>query len=203
MPEAVGSPPQSASKSSVFLRRLISTLILWTVVISALFSSNRLLSDYVFLFIMLFLSGFGIWEFYSLVEKRNLVCFKFWGLLGGLLLMFGTFLNLTGHIGTQGSPARVNDFETSFLILFVLGLCLRQFVSRSNTAGILAIATTLFGLMYVPWLLNFIQKNHGIRFMSNGFGKLPAFIISDISGRCSDQPRYRVSFLVFRHIYPG
>ena len=50
--------------------------------------------------------------------------------------MVGTFLNLTGQLGTSGSPARVNDFETSFLILFVLGLCLRQFFSRSNTAGI-------------------------------------------------------------------
>jgi hypothetical protein len=35
---------------------------------------------------------------------------------------------------------------------------LRQFFSRTNTAGILAISTTLFGLMYVPWLLNFFQK---------------------------------------------
>ena len=72
--------------------------------------------------------------------------------------MVGTFLHLTGQIGTSGSPARVNDFETGFFILFVLGLCIRQFVSRSNTAGIVAISTTLFGLMYVPWLLNFIQK---------------------------------------------
>ena len=52
----------------------------------------------------------------------------------------------------------MNDFETGFLILFVLGLCVRQFVSKRNVAGITAIATTLFGLMYVPWLLNFIQK---------------------------------------------
>jgi hypothetical protein len=72
--------------------------------------------------------------------------------------MVGTFLNLTGKLGISGSPARVNDFETSFLILFVLGLCLCQFFSRSNTVGLLAISTTLFGLMYVPWLLNFIQK---------------------------------------------
>ena len=197
MPEAVGSPPQSASKSSVFLRRLISTLILWTVVISALFSSNRLLSDYVFLFIMLFLSGFGIWEFYSLVEKRNLVCFKFWGLLGGLLLMFGTFLNLTGHIGTSGSPARVNDFETSFLILFVLGLCLRQFSSRSNTAGILAISTTLFGLMYVPWLLNFIQKiNFFPGIESNGKFYVLYFILVT---KISDTGAYVVGSLIGRH----
>src|SRR5262249_1201816 len=55
-------------------------------------------------------------------------------------------------------PARVNDFEVILLILFVLGLCLLQFLSQSNTKGILAISTTLFGLMYVPWLLNFLQK---------------------------------------------
>src|SRR5262249_56140064 len=97
-------------------------------------------------------------EFYGLVNKRDLVCFKGWGIVGGILLMVGTFLNLTGKLGSSGSPARVNDFETSFLILFVLGLCLCQFFSKSNTAGILAISTTLFGLMYVPWLLNFIQK---------------------------------------------
>jgi phosphatidate cytidylyltransferase len=74
------------------------------------------------------------------------------------LLMLGTFLHFTGILGIAGTPARVNDFETTFLILFVLGLCVRQFVSKTNTAGILAISTTLFGLMYVPWLLNFIQK---------------------------------------------
>jgi len=32
-------------------------------------------------------------------------------------------------------PARVNDFETSFLILFVLGLCVRQFVARKQYHG--------------------------------------------------------------------
>src|SRR5437667_12525807 len=115
----------SLSKPKVFLRRLASTVILWTVVLAALFSGNRLISNYVFLLIMVFLAASGLAEFYGLVEKRELVCFKITGLLGGVLLMVGTFLNLTGHIGTQGSPARVNDFETSFLTLFVLGLCLR------------------------------------------------------------------------------
>src|SRR5213078_5372295 len=79
-------------------------------------------------------------------------------LFGGVLLLAGTFLHCTGKLGLYDSPSRVNDFEASFLILFVLGLCVRQFLSRSNTAGLLAISTTLFGLMYVPWLLNFVQK---------------------------------------------
>ena len=197
MPDAVGATQQSASKSNVFLRRLASTLILWTVVLAALFSGNRFISDYVFLAIMLFLAGFGLWEFYTLVERRNLVCFKFCGLIGGLLLMLGTFLNVTGHIGTSGSPSRVNDFETSFLILFVLGLCLRQFASRSNTAGILAISTTLFGLMYVPWLLNFIQKINffpGIE-LNGKFYVLYFILVTKIS----DTGAYAVGSLIGRH----
>ena len=42
----------------------------------------------------------------------------------------------------------------------MLGLCFRQFVSKKGGSGLLRISTTLFGLMYVPWLLNFIQKLH-------------------------------------------
>jgi phosphatidate cytidylyltransferase len=188
---------QPLSPGRVFFRRLISTVVLWTVILAALFSGNKLVSNYVFLLVMLLLAGLGLVEFYGLVEKRNLVCFKWTGLLGGLLLMGGTFLNLTGKVGTSGSPARVNDFETSFLILFVLGLCLRQFVSRSNTAGILAISTTLFGLMYVPWLLNFIQK---INFFP-GFGDDGKFYVLYfvLVTKLSDTGAYAVGSLIGRH----
>lgn len=160
MPETttIAPAPVVLSKRQVFARRLGSFVVLWALVLTALFSSHQLVADYVFLLVMVLLAGFGLAEFYGLAARRGLACFKGWGILGGVLLMVGTFLNLTGQLGTSGSPARVNDFETSFLILFVLGLCLRQFLSRSNTAGILAISTTLFGLMYVPWLLNFLQK---------------------------------------------
>jgi len=158
MSDAAGPTPPPLTKAQIFWRRLISFVVLWTIVVTALFSSHRLLSDCVFLVVMVLLAASGLAEFYGLVARRDCTCFKGCGILGGVLLMVGTFLNLTGKVGTSGSPARVNDFETSFLILFVLGLCLRQFFARSNTTGLVAIATTLFGLMYVPWLLNFIQK---------------------------------------------
>ena len=198
MPDATGtsSPALPApTKLAIFLRRLVSFVILWTIVLTALFSSNRLVSDYVFLGIIVFLAAAGLAEFYGLVEKRDLVCFKRTGIFGGLLLMIGTFLNLNGLVGTSGSPARVNDFETSFLILFVLGLCLRQFFSRSSTTGILAISTTLFGLMYVPWLLNFIQK---INFFPRvqGHYYLLYFVLLT---KFSDSGAYAVGSLVGRH----
>jgi phosphatidate cytidylyltransferase len=140
------------------MRRFLSSLALWSVVLGSIFSGNKLISDYVFLVVMMLMAGLGLAEFYGLVDKRELVCFRGWGIFGGLLLMGCTFFYLSGELGFKVSAAKANDFETSFLIIFVLGLCVRQFLSRSNTAGILAISTTLFGLMYVPWLLNFIQK---------------------------------------------
>ena len=186
---------QTPSKARVFLRRLITTVILWTVILAALFSSNPLISNGVFILIMIFLATAGLAEFYGLVERRNLVCFKWCGLLGGVLLMVGTFLHATGHLGIYDSPARANDFETGFLILFVLGLCVRQFVSRSNTAGILAISTTLFGLMYVPWLLNFIQK---INFFPGVDGKFYVLYFVLVT-KFSDTGAYAVGSLIGRH----
>jgi phosphatidate cytidylyltransferase len=193
---AAASASPTPSKTQVFLRRLASTVVLWTAILAAMFSGNRFIADGVFVLIVAFLALAGLVEFYGLAQKRGLACFKISGVIGGGLLMVGTFLHVTGHLGTaNGSPARVNDFETSFLILFVLGLCVRQFVSRSNTLGIQAISTTLFGLMYVPWLLNFIQK---INFFPGVEGKyfLLYFILIT---KFSDMGAYIVGSLIGRH----
>lgn len=183
------------SKAKIFFRRLITTVILWTVIIVALFSGKAMVSDGVFIFIIVLLSSAGIMEFYGLAEKRGLVCFKWCGLIGGGLLTLGTFFNLTGHLGTSGSPARVNDFETGFLILFVLGLCVRQLFDRKNAAGMVAISTTLFGLMYVPWLLNFIQE---INFFPGVHGKI-FLIYFVLITKFSDTGAYAVGSLIGRH----
>lgn len=192
--------PPKTSKLQVFARRLVSTAVLWTAVLAALLSSNKVLSNYVFLLVMVFLAGAGLVEFYGLVEARGLPCFKNWGVFGGVLLMVGTFLHVTGRLGMYGSPARANDFDTGFIILFVLGLCFRQFLSRDNSSGIAAISTTLFGLMYVPWLLNFIQKIHFFPFTSQfaDTGKFYVLYFILVT-KISDSGAYAVGSLIGRH----
>src|SRR5450755_4665489 len=194
---AAASASPTPSKTQVFLRRLASTVVLWTAILAAMFSGNRFIADGVFVLIVAFLALAGLVEFYGLAEKRGLACFKISGVIGGVLLMVGTFLNVTGHIGTaNGSPARVNDFETGFLILFVLGLCVRQFLSKSNAAGLTAISTTLFGLMYVPWLLNFIQK---INFFGRGVDGHFYVLYFIIVTKLSDCGAYAVGSLIGKH----
>lgn len=189
------SPAPPASKLKTFFRRLLSFVVLWAIVLGAMFSGNPLLSNSVFLVIMVVLAAFGLEEFYEMMAKRKVVCFKWWGIAGGVLLMLGTFLHFTGKLGISGTAARPNDFETSFLILFVLGLCLLQLFSPSNTDGILSISVTLFGLMYVPWLLNFIQK---INFFPNVNG--PFYVLYFILvTKFSDSGAYAVGSLIGKH----
>jgi phosphatidate cytidylyltransferase len=192
--------PSPPSKIKIFARRLTSTVVLWTAVLAALLSRNKLLSDYLFLAVMVFLAAAGLVEFYGMVEKRGLACFRGWGVFGGVLLMVGTFLHVTGQMGIYGSPARANDFDTGFLILFVLGLCVRQFLAKDNTSGIVAISTTLFGLMYVPWLLNFIQKIHFFPFSPDyaGTGKFYVLYFILVT-KFSDSGAYSVGSLIGRH----
>ncbi len=195
MPDENAPSKPALSKKQVFARRLFSFVLLWTIILSALFSGNALISNYVFLLIMVLLSAAGLAEFYGMARKRGLVCFQYCGIAGGVLLMVGTFYHLIGKLGIANSPARVNDFETSFLILFVLGLCLRQFLARDISNGMIAISVTLFGLMYVPWLLNFIQKINFFRNVDGHYYLLYFVLIT----KFSDTGAYVVGSLIGRH----
>lgn len=154
-----GSPP-SSGKLATFVRRLASTVVLWSVVLWTIFSPNRAVTDWVFLVLLLGLAWQGLREFYDLVERRGLACYRFWGITLGLVLMTATFLYFTGIIphAHESLPAKANDFEVAIVVLSVLALCVRRFVDKRLETGMVAIATTLFGFLYVPWLLNFIAK---------------------------------------------
>ena len=154
----ISETPAKPSKGKVFLSRLTSTLFLWAVVLGGLFCGNSTVSSLVFLVVMMVLVVTGLLEFYNMAKHRGLPCHRELGVVAGGLLFFGTWLHAAGYLGIHDSPARVNDFETIFVIVFVLGLCVRQFVEKDNTQGIVTMAVTLFGLMYVAWLLNFVQK---------------------------------------------
>jgi len=199
MPD-VSPPPAVAaarplSKGQVFFRRLGSTIVLWAIVLTAIFSTNPVVANYVFLFLMILLAAAGLWEFYGLVEKRGLVCFRWWGLFTGMVLMVSTHYYVTHAQGFQLQPAKPNDFETGILVLFVLGLCLRQLFDGRNPHGITAIATTLLGLMYVPWLLNFIQKINYMVGIDGRFYVLYLLIVT----KFSDLGAYCVGSLIGRH----
>ena len=188
--------PKPQTKLAVFFRRLLSFVVLWAIILVSLFAGNKTLSDYVFLVILVLLAGMGLIEFYGMVQQLRIFCFEKLGLISGVLLIVATFVFVSGQVDGVASPERVNDFETCFLILFVLGLCLRQFLSKTNTKGILAIGTTLLGFMYVPWLLNFIQK---INFFGRGVDGNYYLLYFILVTKFSDVGAYAVGSLIGKH----
>ncbi|MDB6021750.1 MAG: Phosphatidate cytidylyltransferase, partial [Pedosphaera sp.] len=65
MPNETSPAASALSKRQIFFRRLLSFVVLWTIILTALFSGNKLLSDCVFLVVMVLLAGAGLWEFYG------------------------------------------------------------------------------------------------------------------------------------------
>jgi phosphatidate cytidylyltransferase len=187
--------PPALSKGQIFLRRLGSTVFLWTIVLTAMFSTNVLVANWVFLGLMVLLAVTGLLEFYGMVEKRGLVCFRWFGVVTGIVMMAATHFYLTNASGHQLRAGKPNDFETGILVLFVLGLCVRQFVAKNNPNGLAAIATTLLGLMYVPWLLNFIQKINYLPAIEGRFYVLFFIVVT----KFSDLGAYCTGSLIGRH----
>ena len=190
----VAATPAPVSKGRTFFRRLLSSVILWAVVISSLFANNAY-ADYLFVIIMMVLAGLGLHEFYTMVQKKGHQPFMRLGIVAGIVLMAATFINVSGLWGPVSSPARVNDFETSVIILFVLGLCVRQFVSKTSKSGMEAMGLTLLGLMYVPWLLNFIQKINFFPGVQGNFYVLYFILVT----KFSDLGAYVTGSLIGKH----
>jgi phosphatidate cytidylyltransferase len=189
---AANQTESQPSKAAIFLRRALSAVVLWTVVLAALFSPYKLLSNYLFLAIMIWLTWAGLAEFYNLANRRGLAFFKGWGIASGILLTTTTFFILSG---SEFRAAHLSHIETLFLALLVLALCLRQLFSSSNLAGLLAISTTLLGFLYVPWLLNFIQK---IYFFPQINGRAYVFYFILVT-KFSDMGAYITGSLFGRH----
>ncbi|MCD6340245.1 MAG: phosphatidate cytidylyltransferase [Verrucomicrobia bacterium] len=184
------------NRAGIFAQRLASSATLWGVLILALFAPTPWLSHLCFLAAVSVLALLGLGEFYEIARRRGLPCFPKLGLGGGLLLIVSTWLYLSGVIREQSLPAKANDFETGFLILFVLGLCLRRLFSREpEQGGIVAVSVTLLGLMYAAWLLNFVQK---IAFFPRADGKW-YLIFFLVATKFSDMGAYLVGSLIGRH----
>src|SRR5687767_10871275 len=120
--EQVAAVPTTSSKMQTFWRRLFSSVLLWSMVIGALFT-EKLFSDVVFVVVMLLIAGFGLEEFYELCERRALVTFKVWGMIAACGMILSTWCYLSGHFVAIRSPAQASSFESGVLIIFVLGLC--------------------------------------------------------------------------------
>lgn len=151
MPATLERPASvTATPRSVFILRFVTTVALWSIALAIAFSG------YEFLFWLL-ICAFGLialWEFYRMLDRRGLPNFKIIGMICGAILLIGSF-----YYFSKVGPAQSYDFEVAVLLFFLLTVFARQMFARlRHDEPLRTMAYTLFGLLYVLWLFNFVTK---------------------------------------------
>lgn len=144
------SETRPVRRRSVFILRFASTITLWTVALLIIFSGYEL----AFFALIGTVGMIALWEFYGMLDHKGLPNFKITATICGAAMLVGSFYYFS-HYG----PARSYDYEMAVLLFFLLTVFARQmFDGLRDDAPLRTMAYTLFGLLYVLWLYNFITK---------------------------------------------
>jgi phosphatidate cytidylyltransferase len=142
--------PKTVTLRAVFILRFISTVALWSIALLIAFSGFEIL-------FWILISVFGLialLEFYRMLDHKGLPNFKVTGMICGAVMLVGSF-----YYFAKMGPARSYDFEVAVLLFFLLTMFARQMFARlRGDEPLQTMAYTLFGLLYVLWLYNFITK---------------------------------------------
>jgi phosphatidate cytidylyltransferase len=133
-----------------FIFRFISTIALWSVALGIIFSGYEI----AFFFLISALGLLSLWEFYGMLDHKKLPNFKITAMICGAIMLCGSF-----YYFSRRGVANSYDFEMAVLLGFLLVVFARQmFDSLRDDAPLRTMAYTVFGLLYVLWLYNFITK---------------------------------------------
>jgi phosphatidate cytidylyltransferase len=142
--------PKPITARSTFIFRFLSTVALWSVALGIAFSGH----EGAFWGLISLFGMIGLWEFYTMLDHRRLPNFKITGMICGAAMLCGSF-----YYFSRLGPARSYDFELSVLLAFLLTVFTRQIFARlRDDEPLQTMAYTLFGLLYVIWLFNFMTK---------------------------------------------
>jgi phosphatidate cytidylyltransferase len=143
-------------EKSGFRWRMVSSIVLWAVMVAVIF---LLPPTALYLFLNIIVAR-SVWEFYTICEAKGLRTYKVWGVIGAVAMISGSWFvfDASARPGTSAFTTRSYDFEMFILLVFAIGVFIRQFPQKLNPQGIETMAVTLFGLIYVAWLSNFITR---------------------------------------------
>jgi len=134
----------------VFLSRLSSTLVLWAVVLTGILTGNEI----VLAGCIGVLGLVALLEFYRMLSVRGIPHFPIIGVLCGVALYAGSFF-----AARYGGVQALQDWESTMIAFTLLALAIRQIAAcRGRTPEFAGLVSTFFGLVYVVFLFNYMNK---------------------------------------------
>ncbi len=120
---------------------------------AVLFAAFFFLPDVAAPFILAGLMAIIALEFYQLMSAAGVASFNRYGTLGCVLLVAVTWI-----AGVRNGGHADGAWDSLVLFLVTIGIFLRQFPQKDNPHPLRTIGGTLFGLLYIGLLWNFLTK---------------------------------------------
>ena len=202
---AASPTPPAASKSVVFVRRSASTLSLWLLV-TAVFLSKW---SWAYLGLIGLLAIAAAVEYFAMLEKAAIPCFKVFGIVSSVVycgILYESLLR-----GAEAPPW----LDGAALFAVAAGAFTLQLRHRVHgIESLTAVAVTVLGFVYIPYLFNFLTR---IVFMDGPVAGIPgkvseqgAFLLVWVLAvtKFTDMGAYITGSLIGRnkmipHISPG
>jgi phosphatidate cytidylyltransferase len=195
-PAHPAAPSRPVIKPGTFMKRLFSWIALWIVALWFIFQAW----DTACLILIALFGLAGQWEFYRAQEEKGHKVFKQSGLFCGALVFFASWYFLVLN------PARAGyvHFGLELVLVFsLLGALIRLvIVDENHRTPIITAALTILGLLYVPYLFNFVallafMPGHTIenRYLLiyllavTKFSDVGAYVVGSLVGRHKMIPR--------------
>lgn len=137
-----------------FVRRTIITLALIASVVGIVY----VLPNWMYCLVITFLIAMGLFEFFRMVEKRDIFVYKYFGTIIGALIPIVIFMG--------DSFLDMKNLEPLLIVAACLFAFTLQFIRRDNARDhLVSTALTLFSLFYISWFFSFFIK---IKLLDNG-----------------------------------
>jgi phosphatidate cytidylyltransferase len=142
----------------MLLMRFISSIVLIGLCAAAIMVKP------IFAVVVLAVTVLGLYEFFTMLEKKGISIFKYFGVGMGAIIPASILFHFEL---TKG-------WELLFIVVAFLFLIIMQFKRRENHGAVVGISTTIFGILYVAWFFSFLIK---IRFLPGGSGLVVAVLV--------------------------
>ena len=141
--------------------------------------------NWVYLCLTVFLIGVGLNEFFSILESKGIVTYKYFGIITGCLIPIAIYL----HLGES-----YIDLEPLLIVIACLFAFILQFTRRESSKDhVISIGVTLLALFYISWFFSFFIK---IKFLPKG-SFLVLFLILVV--KSADVAAYFVGKTIGKH----
>lgn len=195
MPSDTAGAPAAPSKLQTFLQRLVSTIVLWALVLGALFSGNRTVADLALLVVLNVICFFALLEFGDLILARGGKFFRTYALTGGVCYLGISWWAQSGRPPFDGDVLYRLALDGPLSGAIVFGLLVRRLFWKDTVGGTAAIGATLLGMVYVPWLLNYLQRCYFLGGADGSWWLLYFILVT----KASDMGAYALGSLIGRH----